>query len=136
MRVHYIPGGVEMSPVPSKPTVRKQVEHDLRRICDEALAAPSGKEEHVIAKIDTGATKSSIDMSLAKKLKLGPVITSKLVKSAHGNQLRPIIEAVIEIAGRKMKSEFTLADRAHMRYRVLIGVNLLENGFLVDPSHK
>ena len=100
------------------------------------LIPKQGKEEHVIAKIDTGATKSSIDMSLAKKLKLGPVITSKLVKSAHGNQLRPIIEAVIEIAGRKMKSEFTLADRAHMRYRVLIGVNLLENGFLVDPSHK
>lgn len=100
------------------------------------LITGQGKEENVIAKIDTGATKSSMDVSLAKKLKLGPVISSKLIKSAHGNQLRPIIEAVIELAGRKMKAEFTLADRAHMRYRVLIGVNLLENGFLVDPSKK
>ena len=88
----------------------------------------------VIAKIDTGATKSSIDTSLAAELKLGPVIKSKLVKSAHGSRLRPIIEAEIELAGRKIKSEFTLADRAHMKYRVLIGQNILKDGFLIDPN--
>ena len=88
----------------------------------------------VIAKIDTGATKSSIDTNLAAELKLGPVIKSKLVKSAHGSKLRPIIEATIELAGRKLKSEFTLADRAHMKYRVLIGQNILKNGFLIDPE--
>ena len=75
----------------------------------------------VIAKIDTGATKSSIDTNLAAELKLGPVIKSKLVKSAHGSKLRPIIEAEIELASKKIKSEFTLADRAHMKYRILIG---------------
>ena len=88
----------------------------------------------VIAKIDTGATKSSIDTNLAAELKLGPVIKSKLVKSAHGSKLRPIIEATIELAGRKIKSEFTLADRAHMKYRVLIGQNILKDGFLIDPT--
>ena len=87
----------------------------------------------VIAKIDTGATKSSIDTNLAEELKLGPVIKSKLVKSAHGSKLRPIIEATIELAGKKIKSEFTLADRAHMKYRVLIGQNILKDGFLIDP---
>ena len=88
----------------------------------------------VIAKIDTGATKSSIDTNLAAELKLGPVIKSKLVKSAHGSKLRPIIEATIELAGKKIKSEFTLADRAHMKYRILIGQNILKDGFLIDPS--
>jgi len=88
----------------------------------------------VISKIDTGATKSSIDTNLAAELKLGPVIKSKLVKSAHGSKLRPIIEATIELAGKKIKSEFTLADRAHMKYRILIGQNILKDGFLIDPN--
>ena len=88
----------------------------------------------VVAKIDTGATKSSIDTNLATELKLGPVIKSKLVKSAHGSKLRPIIEATIELAGMKIKSEFTLADREHMKYRILIGQNILKDGFLIDPT--
>ncbi|MEK6949225.1 MAG: RimK/LysX family protein, partial [Nanoarchaeota archaeon] len=88
----------------------------------------------VEAKVDTGASKSSIDIKLASKLGLGPVIKSKMIKSAHGNKLRPIIEAEIILAGRKIKSEFTLADRTHMKYGVLIGVNTLKHGFLVDPS--
>lgn len=94
----------------------------------------NGTKKNVISKIDTGATKSSIDTNLAAELKLGPVIKSKLVKSAHGSKLRPIIEATIELAGKKIKSEFTLADRAHMKYRILIGQNILKNGFLIDPT--
>lgn len=90
-------------------------------------------KKSVIAKIDTGATKSSIDTNLAAELRLGPVIKSKLVKSAHGSKLRPIIEAEIELAGKNIKSEFTLADRAHMKYRILIGQNILKDGFLIDP---
>ena len=93
-----------------------------------------GGRKNVIAKVDTGATKSSIDTNLAAELKLGPVIKSKLIKSAHGSKLRPIIEATIELAGKKIKSEFTLADRAHMKYRILIGQNILKDGFLIDPT--
>ena len=40
------------------------------------------KQKTVMARIDTGATKSSIDVSIAAELKLGPVISKKLVKSA------------------------------------------------------
>ena len=93
----------------------------------------SGKKNG-IAKIATGATKSSIDTNLAAELKLGPVIKSKIIKSAHGSKLRPIIEATIELAGRRIKSEFTLADRAHLKYRILIGQNILKDGFLIDPT--
>jgi len=90
--------------------------------------------KNIISKIDTGATKSSIDTSLAAELKLGPVIKSKLVKSAHGSKFRPIIEATIELAGKKIRSEFTVADRTHMKYRILIGQNILKDGFLIDPT--
>lgn len=98
------------------------------------LVSRSGQNKEIEAKIDTGASKSSMDIQLASRLKLGPVITSRMIKSAHGNKLRPVIEAEIILAGKKMKSEFTLADRTHMRYNVLIGINTLKHGFLVDPS--
>ena len=101
-----------------------------------SLISRNGEIKQVIAKIDTGATRSSIDINLASKLKLGPVIKSKIVKSASGNKLRPVIEGVVLLAGKKINSEFTLADRKHMKYAVLIGVNVLKKGFLVDPSIK
>ncbi|MBS3131083.1 ATP-dependent zinc protease [Candidatus Woesearchaeota archaeon] len=94
----------------------------------------NGKKKLFRSKIDTGASKSSLDLALADEMGLGPIIKSKIIKSAHGTKLRPVIEAEIEIAGKRLKSEFTLADRTHMKYRVLIGVNVLKHGFLVDPS--
>ncbi len=94
----------------------------------------NGSDKRILARIDTGATKSSIDYKLASKLKLGPVIESRLVKSAHGNKLRPIIEATIKIRGKHITSKFTLADREHMKYKLLIGQNILKKGFLIDPN--
>ncbi len=95
-----------------------------------------GKARKVVARIDTGATKCSIDSSLAKSLGLGPVIREKKVKSAHGISMRALILARIAIAGRKFRVFFTLADRKHMKYSVLIGRNILKRGFLIDPSRK
>ncbi len=90
--------------------------------------------EDVLARIDTGATKSSMDLALASKLNLGPVVDSKLVKSAHGSTLRPIIKVKLEIKGKEVEELFTLADREHMSYEILIGQNILKDSFLVDPS--
>ena len=98
------------------------------------IKANGKKAKTVDAKIDTGATKSSIDINLANKLGLGPIIKSKVIKSAHGSKLRPIIEADIEIAGTSLHSEFTLADRSHLKYIMLIRQDILKKGFLIDPS--
>lgn len=88
----------------------------------------------ILAKIDTGATRSSIDASLAKELGLGPAIYSKMIKSAHGSRLRPIIMAEVELDDKKIKEDFTIIDRSHMKYQVLIGVNILKYDFLIDPQ--
>jgi hypothetical protein len=88
----------------------------------------------VIARIDTGATKSSIDLMLASKLGLGPVVDSKLIKSAYGVKLRPVVRAEVVIGGRKILAKFTLADRNNMKYSALIGQNILRKGFLIDPN--
>ncbi len=100
----------------------------------EIVTLKGNEEKEVLARIDTGATKSSMDLSLASELGLGPVVDSKLVKSAHGSKLRPVIEVDMEIKGEELEALFTLADREHMKFEVLIGQNVLKNGFLVDPS--
>lgn len=92
------------------------------------------KEIEILARIDTGATKSSIDLRLAEKLKLGPIVGTKIVKSAHGVSTRPLVEVNLIIENKKIKDQFSIADRSHMKYQVLIGQNVLKHGFLIDPS--
>lgn len=94
------------------------------------------RSKSVVAKVDTGATKGSIDSKLASSLQLGPVIKTKLVKSAHGNEVRPVISADIKIKNKNIKADFTLADRSHLKYSVLLGQNILKKGFIIDPSKK
>lgn len=94
-------------------------------------------DRKVRARIDTGATSSSIDVSLAEKLCLGPATRSKIVKSASGIKERPIIVARIKMNGSIIEEEFSLADRSHMTYSILIGQNILKKGnFLIDPNKK
>ncbi|MFH1589234.1 MAG: RimK/LysX family protein [archaeon] len=93
-------------------------------------------DEVILARMDTGATNSTIDLQLASKLRLGPVIESKVVRSTHGTKLRPVIETEIEICNKKITARFTLADRSKMKYQVLVGQNILKQGFLIDPSKK
>jgi len=91
-------------------------------------------EKEVVGRVDTGATSSSIDINLAGELELGPIIQSKLVKSASGIDRRPAVLAKVKINGDEFEAEFTLADRSHMTYSVLIGQNILKQGkFFIDP---
>ncbi len=94
------------------------------------------KFKEVKARVDTGATKSSIDINLAKELGLGPVIGNKTIKNAHGSVKRDLIEVTIKIAGNIMKEKFTLADRTDLRYPILIGRNILQHNFLIDPKKR
>lgn len=98
------------------------------------VIGPKNDKKEVIARIDTGATKSSIDVKLAADLSLGPIIKAKLIRSASGAGLRAVVHAKIILADKEMKTEFTLADRSHMKYAVLIGQNILKDGFLIDPA--
>ncbi len=103
-------------------------------LTEPVILIGESKKKKVIAKIDTGADKSSIDMNLAAELKLGPVVKTSLIKSASGSLVRPIIRSSVVFAGEKMKVYFTVADRKHLKYRILIGRNILKKGFLIDPS--
>lgn len=102
------------------------------------------KEMTLPARIDTGATRSAIHTDFVKELKLGPVLRTKKVRNANGTTIRPVIEVEIAIKNKKLKEEFTVADRSSMKYPVLIGRNILQHDFLIDvtkdptkdPDHK
>ncbi|MBI2146053.1 ATP-dependent zinc protease [Candidatus Woesearchaeota archaeon] len=99
------------------------------------LIGASGERIKVLARIDTGATSSSIDTHLAAELELGPVTRSKIIRSASGVKKRPIIKARVKMDGEVIDAEFSLVDRGHMTYPMLIGQNILKQGnFLIDPN--
>jgi hypothetical protein len=98
------------------------------------IASASGKKVEVLARIDSGATMSSIDVKLAAELSLGPILKTKIIKSASGRNLRPVVTAELILADHDFKTDFTVADRAHMKYQILIGQNILKKGFLIDPA--
>ena len=81
----------------------------------------SEKEVEYEGRVDTGATSSSIDAKIVAELKLGPVLSVKTVRNAHGETLRPVVEAEIILKTKKMTTKFTIADRSRMKYKVLIG---------------
>ncbi|MCD4666628.1 RimK/LysX family protein [archaeon] len=93
------------------------------------------KKEY-LARIDTGATKSSIDIDLAANLRLGPIVGSRRIRNVHGKTRRPIIKVSFKLQNRKMNYKFNLMDRKRMKYKVLIGQNILKENFLVNPSKK
>ncbi|MBN1385718.1 ATP-dependent zinc protease [Candidatus Woesearchaeota archaeon] len=108
--------------------------HNIVGLIERVRIFGAKKDCYEIARIDTGATKSSIDTSLAAELGVGPITKTKLVKSASGKSIRPVVDVKVRIGKKNYHGEFTVADRSHMRYRVLIGQNILTQGFLVDPQ--
>ena len=106
--------------------------------CREPVVLTLGnKKKKFIARIDTGARTSSLDMQLAVELSHSKILKTRVIKSASGIGLRPIIEVTIMLAGKKIISNFTLADRSRMKYKILIGRNIIrKQKFLIDPLKK
>ena len=95
----------------------------------------NGREFKVAARIDTGATSSSIDSVLAASLELGPSTASRIIKSALGIKKRPLVKIKVKMDGLILEADFNVADRSHMTYALLIGQNILKKGnFLIDPN--
>lgn len=98
-------------------------------------------EVETLAKFDTGASNNSIDFKLAAEAGVGPVVSSAKIKSASapkGYKRRPVVDAVIEVKGEKYETKANLGDREDMKYKVLIGRELIHKNFSIDvsKSHK
>ena len=108
-------------------TVEKVLVYDIKR----------EKKVEVEARVDTGAQRSSIDRDLAKSL--GLLVNDNILwkdrfeyRSATGLEPRPVIGITFRLAGRKIKTSASVADRSKLNYKLLIGRNDLV-GFLINP---
>ena len=89
------------------------------------------------AKIDTGSERSTLDSRLAGRLGLGPVIgyVSTKSSSSNGPVRRPVVRAKLEVAGEKFTLNVGVTDRSRLRYRAIIGKDILASGkFLINPT--
>ena len=96
-------------------------------------------EARVKGKVDTGATRTSVDVWLAANIGLGPTVDVAKVKSALLDEVRsrPLVRATVEIGGEQFALPVSVNDRSDMRYPVLVGMDILRVGrFLIDPAKK
>lgn len=118
----------------------------------EEIELPEFNIQNLAAKIDTGAYTSSLHATKIRPfLKDGvsyvqfyangevkcvkPVHSQRVVKSSNGHEeLRIVIETVVKLGKRKILTQFTLADRKDMDYRVLLGRKFLRKRYIVDVS--
>ena len=125
----------------------------------EWVALPQAGVDWVKAKIDTGARSSSIhafDLEIlgqddrelvrfsihpwqrsdeeAHELTL-PLLDRREVRSSNGQtEQRYAVAMDVTLAGRTITTVMTLSNRDEMGFRMLIGREALERGFLVDSS--
>ena len=125
----------------------------------EWVALPDWNVAHLKAKIDTGARTSSLhafglewfdrngspwvrfqihpwqrstaDAVVAE----GAVIATRNVRSSSGDvEHRPVVHAILVLAGQPVTAEVTLTRRDEMGFRMLVGREALRLRFLVDPA--
>ena len=102
------------------------------------IVSAKGERFEVEAKLDTGAWKSSIDRSLAENLGIlqkSNILWTKLYKSGLGQEKRRVINLSFFLAGRKINTIASVADRKGLRSPLIIGRRDLA-GYLVKPAVK
>ncbi len=96
----------------------------------------STKSVKVLARVDTGAVRSSVDKDLAVELGLlnkKNILWKDTYRSASGVQARPVIDITYAVAGKRIKTSASVADRSKMSTPFLIGRNDMA-GFVINPN--
>ncbi|MBN8828516.1 MAG: ATP-dependent zinc protease [Sphingobacteriia bacterium] len=125
----------------------------------EWLSLPDLNIPYIKAKIDTGATTSSIGVSEIRhfthkgapwvkfnmmpfsKIKhsaIAEIVDERIVSDSGGHrQLRYVIKTLLKISeDNSWEIELTLANRTTMRYQMLLGREAMAGKIMVDPGEE
>jgi hypothetical protein len=117
---------------------------------EEFVSLPELNVNMIHARVDTGAATSSLGVKWVKEeegvisclLLNKQVVTfdsfkKKIIKSSFGHiEERYVVKILINVLGRKVRTNFTLADRSKMKFPILLGRKLLKGKFMVDLDFK
>jgi len=143
-------------PTSKQPVVDVQSGKQIVGAIEDVLLSPPGIQ--IPARIDTGATTASLHASNLQKFERNGVdwvrfdlshpetkedlqIEAKVVRYARiiqstteDGERRPVIELHFTLGNVSQMAEFTLTDRAHLDFPLLIGRNILKDLMVVDVA--
>jgi RimK family alpha-L-glutamate ligase len=124
------------SATPPKPK-RKPAENVVVGYIEDVVVSGTRGNKNVLAKSDTGATRTSIDAELAAEIGTGPILDIVKVKSGSlkSGRSRPVVDLVVGVGGTQHTVTASVEDRAHMDYQVLLGRDILQH-YQVDVNHR
>ncbi|ACV48187.1 MULTISPECIES: RimK family alpha-L-glutamate ligase [Halomicrobium] len=104
---------------------------------EEVMVAGTRGTETVLAKSDTGATRTSIDSQLATRLGTGPIKDIVTVRSGSlkKGKSRPVVDLVVGVGGTQHTVTASIEDRGHMDYPLLLGRDILQH-YRVDVTRR
>ena len=111
-----------------KPSPRK-AEPVVVGYTEEVVVIGTRGSETIVAKSDTGATRTSIDTGLAAAIGAGPIkdITRIRSGSVKRGKTRPVVDIVVGVGGTQHTVTASIEDRSHMDYPLLLGRDILQH---------
>ena len=138
-RVHDLSNVLDDSRPTAQPTeaIAQDTEPAVIGYTEEVVLSGTSGSKSVLAKSDTGATRTSIDTSLAADIGAGPIKSITRIRSGSSKQTksRPVVDVVVGVGGNQHTVTASVEDRGHMDYPVLLGRDILEN-YQVDVSRR
>jgi RimK family alpha-L-glutamate ligase len=127
-RVTELAANLDDSVPECKPSIDSRPEDPESVGYTEHVAVSGGRKiNHVVAKSDTGAQRTSIDIDLAAAIGAGPIVDTTRVRSGTrtGGQKRPLVDLEIRLGDRWHSTTASIEDRSHTSYPVLLGRDVL-----------
>lgn len=106
-------------------------------IIEETNVAGYSEQKVAKAKIDTGATRTSIDIQLASDLGLGPIKDYVSVKTGSSKEprKRPVVPLSVRLKGIDHQVDVSIEDREHMKYDLILGRDILQDYQIVPDKN-
>jgi RimK family alpha-L-glutamate ligase len=104
---------------------------------EQVVVSGTSGTKTVVAKSDSGAARTSIDLGLAADIGAGPIHTVSRVRSGSSKETtsRPVVDLVVGIGGQQYTVAANIQDRTHMHHPLLLGRDVLKN-YHLDVSRR
>lgn len=109
-------------------------ENNILQVIERVTLFGTTRKKTVLAKIDTGAFRTSIDGDLVEELDLPIHHETVHVRAGAGTQTRDTVRLTFKLRDNTVTTIASYTDRTHMTYPVIIGQRDLA-GFLIDPAY-